>query len=127
MMVTKLVLPSCERDPTHPNHPPQLQKPLRIQIMGMSKHIDSLFDDGAKIPQEAVQTPGVNSPGAEFDETGLRFAKMAFNLLYGRDPNPDVAADFVPRHQHSTFPKVDEYEPGDAPYVVSSAPSMKIS
>lgn len=120
-MLTKLVLPSCERNPTHPNHPPQLQKPLRIQAMGLSKHIDSLFDDGAKIPQEAVQTPGVDSPGAEFDATGLQFAKMVFNLLYGRDPTPDVAADFVPQHQHSTFPKVEEHEPGDAPYVVSPA------
>ncbi|KAK1768835.1 hypothetical protein QBC33DRAFT_533841 [Phialemonium atrogriseum] len=48
----------------------------------------------------------------DFDEAGLRFAKMAFKQLYGRDANPQHASDFVPLYQYNTFRgKYGECEP----------------
>ncbi|KAI1379140.1 hypothetical protein F4677DRAFT_442868 [Hypoxylon crocopeplum] len=95
-MVSKLVLPQCEQHPTHMNHSPPPEKPLRIQIMGFNKYLDRLFDDGTKLP-----TPKHEADIAEdFIEPGLRLARMAFRLLYGRDPEPETSWDMIPQHQY---------------------------
>ncbi|KAI5862903.1 hypothetical protein GGS23DRAFT_570054 [Durotheca rogersii] len=108
-MPANLIIPRCEQNPVHPNHPPPQDKPLRIQILGLNKIIDQLFGDGAKMPSE--DRP-ITSTTLDFDEVGLRFAKMAFKQLYGRDVDPNTPSDFVPRYQYNTFHgKVGECQP----------------
>ncbi|KAI0489837.1 hypothetical protein F4859DRAFT_462554 [Xylaria cf. heliscus] len=98
-MVFKLVLPQCEQTPTCVNHPPEPDKPLRIQIIGLNKDLDNVFDDGTKWP-----TPKSSLDKAtEFIEPGLRLVQMAFCLLYGRDPDPGNPSDMVPRHQYDIW------------------------
>ncbi|KND88830.1 hypothetical protein TOPH_06519 [Tolypocladium ophioglossoides CBS 100239] len=93
-MPANLVIPPCEQNPTHPNHFPRHDKPLRVQILGLNETINQLFNDGTKMPsQERPITSAV-----DFDEAGIRLAKMAFKLLYGRDVNSKDQSDFVPRY-----------------------------
>lgn len=98
-MTFKLVLPQCGQTPTCVNHPPEWEKPLRIQIIALNKDLDNLFDDGLKMP-----TPKSSMDrAAEFIEPGLRLVQMAFRLLYGRDPDPGNPSDMVPRHQYDIW------------------------
>jgi hypothetical protein len=81
------------------NHPPQWEKPLRIQVSSLNKDLDNLFDDGIKMP-----TPKNSlDRAAEFIEPGLRLVQMAYRLLYGRDPDPGNFSDMVPRHQYDIW------------------------
>ncbi|KAI0535877.1 hypothetical protein GGR58DRAFT_515031 [Xylaria digitata] len=118
-MAFKLVLPQCEQIPTCVNHPPEWKKPLRIQVMGLNKDLDNLFDDGIKCPRprapylapwrlelpfsEGSQLERHVDRATEFIEPGLRFVQMAFRLLYGRDPDPRNPSDIVSRHQYDIW------------------------
>lgn len=95
-MSSKLVLPQCQENPTHLNHPPPPEKPLRIQICGDLEYLDKLFQNGNKIarPETSAALP------AHFDEPCLELVQMAFKLLYGREPDTEVPRDIVPRHQY---------------------------
>ncbi|KAI0102205.1 hypothetical protein GGR51DRAFT_298461 [Nemania sp. FL0031] len=98
-MAFRLVLPQCEQTPTCVNHPPESEKPLRIQVMGDNKDLNNLFDDGTKMP-----TPKSSMDKAkEFIKPGLELARMTFRLLYGRDPDPGNPSDMVPRHQYDIW------------------------
>lgn len=95
-MYSKLVLPQCQENPAHLNHPPPPEKPLRIQIEGDLKYLDKLFLGGIKITQ-----PDVNDDRpVDFAEPCLELVQMTFKLLYGRNPDPDNPLDMIPRHQY---------------------------
>ncbi|CAH0043512.1 unnamed protein product [Clonostachys solani] len=98
-MPAHLVIPPCEHNPAHPNHLPSYEKPLRIQILGTNSLIDQVFEDGIHMPS---QERPIVSP-VDFDEVGIRFAKMAFKQLYRRDVDPNNSSDFVPRYQYHMY------------------------
>lgn len=113
-MPARLVIPLCEQDPAHPNHLPSSDKPLRIQVLGLNKTINKLFNDGAEMLSQDLHV----TSGVDFNETGLQLAKMAFGLLYGRDVNLGNPSDFIPQHQYNTFHgKYDECQPWEHMYV----------
>ncbi|KAF2964885.1 hypothetical protein GQX73_g8682 [Xylaria multiplex] len=98
-MVFKLILPQCEQTSTCVNHPPEWEKPLRIQISGWNKDLDNLFEDGLKMPKPKSSM----DRATEFIEPGLRLVQMAFRLLYSRNPDPATPSDMVPRHQYDIW------------------------
>ena len=98
-MPARLVLPPCQQNPARPSHPPSPDKPLRILVLGLSRIINKLFDNGTKIPP---QDHRVVSP-VDFHETGLQLSKMAFRLLCDRDVDLGNPSDFILRHQYNTF------------------------
>ncbi|KAI1113676.1 hypothetical protein F5Y14DRAFT_417459 [Nemania sp. NC0429] len=98
-MAFKLVLPQCERTPTCVNHPPEREKPLRIQVISSYKDLKHLFEDDIPVP--APKSPSDRAP--EFIEPGLRLVQTAFRLLYGCDPDPGNPSDLVPRHQYDIW------------------------
>lgn len=97
-MSAKLVMPRCEQDPAHPNHPPPPDKPLRIQVLGLNTTLNGLFVNEELSSQEKP----VASPTA-FDYTGLQLATMVFRVFYGRDVDAGAPQDFTPRYQYNTF------------------------
>ncbi|KAI1171012.1 hypothetical protein F4777DRAFT_566894 [Nemania sp. FL0916] len=99
-MAFKLVLPQCGQTPGCVNHPPEPDKPLRIQIMGLLNDIDNLFDDGMKMPRPKHTE---KLAADNFIEPGLRLARIGFGLLYGRDVDPGNSSDMVPRHQYDVW------------------------
>ncbi|KAK3936242.1 hypothetical protein QBC46DRAFT_419690 [Diplogelasinospora grovesii] len=78
-MAFKLHIPPCISNPTHPLHPPPLEKPLRIQIEGHHTNPSSLV-----FPQPA----------------GPEIAKLAYQILYGRDVCLELANDMVMRDKY---------------------------
>ena len=44
-MSLDLYIPPCTLNPAHPNHPPPLDKPLRIQIQGPLESIQKVLPD----------------------------------------------------------------------------------
>ncbi|KAI0206540.1 hypothetical protein F4808DRAFT_407775 [Astrocystis sublimbata] len=96
-MTSKLILPQCEQTPICVNHPPEWEKPLRIQINAHYDDLDKVFEDGMKMPR---LNPMDVEKATDFHEAGLRLARMAFRLLYGRDPDLENPSDMVPRHQY---------------------------
>jgi hypothetical protein len=95
-MPARLIIPPCQQNPADRNHPPRLDRALRIQVLGSNQTINKLFSDDTKMPSHIV------SP-IDFDDAGLELAKLAFRLLYGREVDPRNPSDFVPRHQYNTF------------------------
>ncbi|KAI1178933.1 hypothetical protein F4777DRAFT_40991 [Nemania sp. FL0916] len=98
-MASKLILPPCADSPAHMHHPPPPDKPLRIQVGGHLDWIDQLFDDGTKIFRPEATFFSLD----EYAEPCLRLIKMSFNLLYGRDPDPETPLDMVLRYQSYIF------------------------
>jgi hypothetical protein len=97
-MPVALVIPQCGENPPHPNHLPPSDKPLRIQILGSNKIIEQLFSGGTKMLSEDRPLSSM----VDFDEAGLRLAKMAFMQLYNRDVDSKNVCDFVPRYRYNT-------------------------
>jgi hypothetical protein len=80
-MVYVLFILPCICNPVHLNHPPLLDKPLRIKIEGPIVAIDRLFLDnerqGPKLWNMKTLFPEFPQPAAK------RFAKITHDLLYG--------------------------------------------
>ncbi|RDL39113.1 uncharacterized protein BP5553_03453 [Venustampulla echinocandica] len=95
-----LVIPACRMSSPHPYHLPQPGSSLRIHVQGNKTVIEQVFSDSTKLPSESQP---LLSDRTSFDETGLSFAKMVFPLLYGRDVDPGIPDDFVPRFQLVTY------------------------
>lgn len=87
----------CGKSPPHPHHPPLSTLPLRIQVLGNKKDIKQVFYDGSTLPSKDLPNT------TDFNETGLRFAKMTFRLLYNRDIDLTIPRDFDPRYQYVTY------------------------
>ena len=81
-MTRLLYIPPCVDSPPHQNHPPSLERPLRIHIQGPLVSIKKLlpgvifhYDDwGKPFPQPAAP----------------QLAELAFQAIYGRPINRDL-------------------------------------
>ncbi|KAK3937664.1 hypothetical protein QBC46DRAFT_319192 [Diplogelasinospora grovesii] len=85
-----LMIPPCGENPRHPCHPPAIDKPLRISVMGSKKEVECLLPERPRLPTQ---------PGQEYEETGVCFPRLVFATLYGRDVDDSVQGDFVLRGQ----------------------------
>lgn len=91
-MAFKLHVPRCISNPAHPLHPPPLEQPLRIQIEGPIVAIQKL------LPEISWDT----SPSSvTFPQpAGPEIAKLAYQILYGRDVRPELVGDIVVRDEY---------------------------
>lgn len=90
-----LYIPPCLATPPHCFHPPQLEKPLRIQIEGPLLALQKLLPQVSwHIPTRYYDRPDFPLPG------GPELAKLAFRKIYGRDARPDIAGDMVVRDEY---------------------------
>ncbi|KID81773.1 hypothetical protein MGU_10908 [Metarhizium guizhouense ARSEF 977] len=89
-MALELHIPTCIRTPTHRFHPPQFASPLRIQIEGPLTSVQKLF-------------PGVpwNLEDPDFPQSvGPMLARLAYQVIYGRQDRADVANDLIVRDEY---------------------------
>lgn len=92
-MALPLYIPSCSKTPRHPNHPPDSEKPLRIQIEGPLTLVQKLVPDAewhVKQYNEVFPQPA-----------GLCLARIAYAALYGREADPQgIAGDLIVRNEY---------------------------
>jgi hypothetical protein len=91
-MAYKLHIPHCICSPSHPLHPPPLEKPLRIQIEGPLIAVKRLLPETIWNPN--ILSPVFPQPG------GLELAKLAHREIYGHDVRLDVTNDLVIRDEY---------------------------
>lgn len=81
-------VPVCAEQPSHPNHPPPEDKPLRVCVLGPLYAIEQICPD-VKWP------PGFSSDRSFFDEAGTHLSRLTFSVIYGREPDESRSDDLI--------------------------------
>lgn len=88
MAPTLTFVPVCVEQPSHPNHPPPAEKPLRVSVMGPLYAIQKMFPE--------VNWPGEISPDRSvLVEAGTHLSNLVFSTIYGCGPDKSRSDDFV--------------------------------
>lgn len=88
MVPTLTFVPVCVEQPSHPNHPPPAEKPLRISVMGPLYAIQKMFPE--------VNWPGEISPDRSFlVEAGTHLSNLVFSTIYDCGPDKSRSDDFI--------------------------------
>ncbi|WQF88246.1 hypothetical protein CDEST_13260 [Colletotrichum destructivum] len=91
-MALDLYIPPCMRSPSHPLHPPPLNKPLRIQIEGPLVSVQKLF------PEAPWHVSEIPTPFPQ--PAGPLLVRLGYRTIYGHEVRPNVANDVIVRDEY---------------------------